>query len=893
MIEQQVMLREVLHQHLENGTNVITGNIRLSRALQIEYEHRATMQNYQAWKTPAIVQLPVWLKNTWQGAVLNGDLSAQETLLSTEQAQLVWASIISASSHVVLRAEAAARQASTAWQLLQEWRCDRQWEDFLGNVDTREFYRWCEEFNARCFKQGWLMEVHLVQKLTALFEKGSAAHPEDIILTGFDQLTPAQTGLFTALQQSGCQVHWVDLAGEDSAAVQLKCVDQNKEIETFCRWARQKLEGKPEALIGLVAPDLSAVRSLVTRTLDEVLAPPSQQPGVCLEHQPWNISLGLPLTHYSIIETAMDVLELATSESTIEVIGSLLVSPYLAGSVQETGKRALLDRRLRELGEPVVSLRSLRFHAEQKEEPWYSPKLASRLVAFEDIIKALPSKAGTAQWAQTFSQLLNAVGWGLDRGLGSDEYQAIEAWRKVLASFSSLGLVTTDMSYTRALASLRRLTVDKIFQPRTGAASIQVLGLYEAIGQRFDALWVMGLHDAVWPASPHPNPFIPLPLQRRLGMPHADQAQELATAGLITQRLQKAAPEVVMSYPVRQGEEQLRVSPLISELPRINEHMLQLWTGPIWRELVAESGQLETNANDIAPSCEQVIVSGGSGIFRSQSLCPFRAFAEYRLGARPLQTSQIGLDPMQRGTLLHRVLELFWRDVKDQQALNAMSDDQLNDKLASIIKLVLGDMAKSNPNTMTQRFTRIEALRLQNLVFEWLAGERQRAPFSVQSLEQYREADINGISVHLMIDRVDELADGRRLVIDYKTGKVSPAQWFGERPEEPQLPLYSAVEGESVCAVLYGQLRADGIGFNGVVAEEGLIPGLPGGSHQLKEATEQWPEVLHDWSTTVNSLAADFKAGRAEVDPKKTSTCTTSYCELSALCRIDERDELA
>jgi ATP-dependent helicase/nuclease subunit B len=151
--------------------------------------------------------------------------------------------------------------------------------------------------------------------------------------------------------------------------------------------------------------------------------------------------------------------------------------------------------------------------------------------------------------------------------------------------------------------------------------------------------------------------------------------------------------------------------------------------------------------------------------------------------------------------------------------------------------------------------------------------------------------EVNGINVHLWIDRIDELADGRKVVIDYKTGTVSPSQWFGERPEEPQLPLYSLVEGEDteVSAVLYGQLKAADMKFSGVVAEEGLIPNLPPARNpQLREVTELWPQVLVDWQQTIKQLAGDFRSGKADVDPKKPSTCETSYCELSGLCRIDE-----
>mgnify|MGYP001821237454 FL=1 len=97
------------------------------------------------------------------------------------------------------------------------------------------------------------------------------------------------------------------------------------------------------------------------------------------------------------------------------------------------------------------------------------------------------------------------------------------------------------------------------------------------------------------------------------------------------------------------------------------------------------------------------------------------------------------------------------------------------------------------------------------------------------------------------------------------------------------------VEGEEVCAVLFAQLKAAQMKFNGVVEEAGLLPDLPPSRNpQLKQVTEQWPQVLDDWKQTISQLAQDFRHGRAEVNPKKPSTCETSYCELSGLCRIDE-----
>jgi len=75
-----------------------------------------------------------------------------------------------------------------------------------------------------------------------------------------------------------------------------------------------------------------------------------------------------------------------------------------------------------------------------------------------------------------------------------------------------------------------------------------------------------------------------------------------------------------------------------------------------------------------------------------------------------------------------------------------------------------------------------------------------------------------------------------------------------------------------------------------VVRDGDVLPGLPASRNRaLKEATEQWPAVLEEWSEVLERLAGDFAAGEARVDPSKgLNTCQTHYCELAPLCRIRE-----
>ena len=179
---------------------------------------------------------------------------------------------------------------------------------------------------------------------------------------------------------------------------------------------------------------------------------------------------------------------------------------------------------------------------------------------------------------------------------------------------------------------------------------------------------------------------------------------------------------------------------------------------------------------------------------------------------------------------------------------------------------------------------------------EWLDLERQRGAFRVVALEQKKTFEACGVRVSLSLDRIDELEDGSRVVLDYKTGQVRPAGWFGERPGEPQLPLYAVAcrdggGNAALAGVAAAQIRPQGPAFAGVVRDEGILPGLPvRRKGPLAEAAASWPAVLDDWSGVLERLAARFHSGAAEVDPKNgLRTCRESYCELGPLCRIRER----
>ncbi|MFV1983606.1 MAG: PD-(D/E)XK nuclease family protein [Thiohalomonadales bacterium] len=899
MLTEQVINQQELLDAVAQGATVLTGNNRLANALIDKFDRYNVVNKKTAWSSPDIIPINSWLIKNWEQAIFSEIIPSDKILLSSEQEYQIWEAIITESSYGngLLRTSATAKSVSDAWRLLQNWNLARDNSDYQNNDDARAFHYWSTEFEKRCNKEQWIVNA----QLASLDFYPEIISKNEILLIGFDELSPQLQSLFERLEASSVftgSIKWLRQENIAQTVTRLECADVRDEIKTFTFWAKQRLEENPSSSIAVVAPDISSIRSILLNTLESILIPSSCIPRSLVDAvdkkeklvQPWDISLGLPLSNYSLIKVAFQLLGIVQGKISIEIVSSLLRSPHIAGATEELNQRALLDRQIRELGEPLVSLKTLVFYSGQTESTYFCPLFLKLIKQLIELRPTCMNKAETQQWTIWLSKWLIAAGWGTGRSISSDEYQVIEAWKVLLQSFISLQTVTNKMTFKEALSCLHRLASDRIFQVQTKSAPIQILGLYESIGLNFDFLWIMNIHDEVWPMAPRPNPFIPLQIQKKFGLPHASWERELVIAKQITKRLKNSARNVVFSYPAKNGVLDLRCSPLIKAYEKTTKQALSLTSNPLWLQVIKQHSKQEKLESDTVVGVSSEKVSGGSTIFKNQSLCPFRAFVENRLHAKPMRKTQPGLDAMKRGSLLHIVLERFWKTITNQDQLKSKSTQQLEIIINHCINEAITEMATSSPDTFSDCFTRIEKQRLLKLTLNWLELEILRAPFKVLDTEREITINVNGVKAHLFIDRVDELENGHQMVIDYKTGQVSPADWFGERPNDPQLPLYSMAYGDNLSAVLFAQIKTGDVKFNGVVEQSDLIPDLPSKYiKNLKEATDNWPKVLTEWETVIKSLANNFIQGHIEIDPKNgLSTCKKLYCELSAICRINE-----
>jgi ATP-dependent helicase/DNAse subunit B len=286
-------------------------------------------------------------------------------------------------------------------------------------------------------------------------------------------------------------------------------------------------------------------------------------------------------------------------------------------------------------------------------------------------------------------------------------------------------------------------------------------------------------------------------------------------------------------------------------------------------------------------------VAGGAGILTAQSQCPFKAFATARLAAQDWKPAEAGLTAAQRGQLLHAVLHGVWAGAPD----GVRSHSELL-RLPDLEAFVAGHVERAvalelRPHLregMPRRYLELEELRLTRLVIEWLEYEATRIAFEVAETEAKRSIHLAGLTLDLRLDRVDRLQDGSQLVIDYKSGNVSPNAWELPRPDDVQLPLYAgfALDTDEVLGgLVFAKVRTGNLSFAGRVGDAAatLFTGLKGTSPLARNPLTA--EELLDWRECIAKLARDFVHGKAEVDPREAPK-TCEHCGLHTLCRIQE-----
>ena len=865
----------------------LTATSRLARELTHRYERAQLAAGKRTFPRAPVSHLGAWVTELWTERLYSGGAGSADRLLRPFEEQIVWEELIrSAPEGRLLNVAATAALAQEAWKELCDGRIPLDAAEWNHSEDSAAFHSWAQEFRGRCRDNGWLSGAELPAIVAGLIARGELPVPDHVQLAGFFDPTPAQERLFKALEGRGTQICELAPPAHRPAGVRVAFPDIDREIRAAAKWSRSLVEGDPEAAnpdfrIGIVVPGLSQLRSRIERVFGQEFHPRSQlhpdQDGQRL----FNISLGLPLGTYPLVRSALLLLETDPGRIPITVASRIVRSPFLSGADEECTRRALLDARLRSLGEYYVTAANIGYLACKADTRHDCPELSKRVGAWKNRYDAQPSRALPSEWANALAGCLRSTGWPGSRTLDSDEHQTLEKWQELLNDLAGLDGICGSIRMKAAIGMLRKMAAATQFQPKSLPAPVQIMGHFEASGFEFSRLWLLGMHDSVWPSSPAFNPFVPQRLRRRLRLSRSSPELELEFAKGLTSRLVSSAPSFVVSYPRRDGDSDVHVSPLFAALPEGWAEDLGEGLSDSHAQSICGTAAIEWLDDHDGPPLDGAVAKGGISPFKLQAACPFKAFAELRLDAAPLESPGPGLSALDRGKLVHGILQRIWERLRSYEALLSMSEEDQVVMVREMVVLELEQLSADRRILRNAAYARIEQARLEGIAAEWLAIEKKRQPFETLEQEEERSVTIGGLGVAIRVDRIDRLQDGSCVIIDYKTGQCSTQAWQGHRPDEPQLPIYAVTSEAPPAGVFFGSLRPGDIKFKGIAEKPDIVP-IP------RSKNAQLPsQAMGEWQEALVRLGSDFLAGKAAVDPKdRKRTCR--HCALPGLCRIGQ-----
>ena len=556
-----------------------------------------------------------------------------------------------------------------------------------------------------------------------------------LVLTGFDRITPAQQHLIEAFREHGHEVEMAEPAEVSTAetALLVEAVDKRDEIATCALWVQQRACGRrsaDRARIAVVVPSVSSVRPEIERIFRQILAPEAVAIGAHDLPLPFEFSLGVPLADVPMARSALLLLRWMNEPLLQDQVSWLLLSGFLCEQQDELLPIAEFDVKLRRqpMRQPEQDLDTfLQFcegckqsagQASPQAAGWSAPAPPERLVEFCPVGRSGRTNSGCGPLARSASAAER-------RFSGSGPVVAIARQR------GRAGLRWTQGQLCRVSRGARAAGRQTIFAPESRDAPVQILGPFEAAGLTFDALWFLGADDASWPAVARPHPFLTRSLQRTHNMPHADSTADWKLAQQVTTRLERSAAKCVFSYPSQNAEGACRPSTLVSSGTTKDQRRKTL------RLSIGADEYLAAGAGIPCPADrrrEQAAIlpwpieqdAGGAEILRRQAACPFQSFATRRLDARPMDATDWGLEARERGSVVHKILENLWAELKTRDALleAAQRRSAARHRGATRQRQHCRDIReRALKHSWSQAYLDAEQERIVSLIEEWLDYE--------------------------------------------------------------------------------------------------------------------------------------------------------------------------
>jgi ATP-dependent helicase/DNAse subunit B len=450
------------------------------------------------------------------------------------------------------------------------------------------------------------------------------------------------------------------------------------------------------------------------------------------------------------------------------------------------------------------------------------------------------------EWTRWLEDLLDALKF-YENTSGERDELACESFREALRalvmseSIAGARVVDFQQYISDLQNALEGAAVD---EPHVmGGSSLLVGNMREARGLRYQAVALLGFSEGIFPEVERPDPFLTEDLRAALGL---DSRLEREQGSLFYQAVTRTDAQLLITRPYLSDDgENWEASPFWNAVKNLfkkeavqkirpddarpladaaSSQELLFWAvrrkglpksyadvSERWRDLqhardvvhARRAKQVEGKYEGNTPDLKDILTKRyapeqvwSASRLEAYGSCPQMFYVSVALGLEASAPPELGLDVMQIGSILHKILEETY-----QTAKNPADVDSVLKNLPAVAKRVFKNAPQAYGFRPSELWDLEQGQFLSKLEFtiqELAKNSEDWTPFVYEQAFGIHDSpalkiQLDGEQILLrgVIDRVDKNADGELRVLDYKTGSSHLAQDDLKKGKRLQLPLYA------------------------------------------------------------------------------------------------------
>lgn len=277
--------------------------------------------------------------------------------------------------------------------------------------------------------------------------------------------------------------------------------------------------------------------------------------------------------------------------------------------------------------------------------------------------------------------------------------------------------------------------------------------------------------------------------------------------------------------------------------------------------------------------------------FNMYGECPYKFFL-----ARVLNLSPPDEDgeytALARGTVLHKVLEKFFRN--HREGLEAQKLEDYSQEIKSLVDEIMENSGVKG-NFLHPLLFEIEKNQMAENIVKYIASYlKQTGDFKPAFFEMgfgYNQEFAFDFAPDILfsgkIDRIDENSEGKLIIFDYKSGSTPDIKQI-EEGTNLQMPLYimacEQLLRKPVVGGAFISLKKGAV--DNILVKDKNLPFVSGRRKKGVLSQTQWEELMTSVKNTIRQYADNVRSAQFALQPKKCPKTDSfgSFCDFTAIC---------